>query len=87
MSRGHHLCYDPCMTRAAPQLNQGDSIQLIHPIAGVAVGTRGIILRRFTFDPLCDVRFDGFVAPRLVNTRNLAPAEAPTITEANVLHR
>jgi hypothetical protein len=62
----------------ADRLGEGDRIQLIRPIAGVAVGTRGVILRRFTFDPLCDVRFDGHAAPRLVNTRDLAPAEALT---------
>jgi hypothetical protein len=66
------------MTRAAPQLKKGDRVQLIRPIAGVAVGTRGIILRRFTFDSLYDVWFDGYAAPRLVNTRELAPAEALT---------
>jgi hypothetical protein len=68
------------MERAAPQLNKGDSVQLIHPIAGVALGTWGVILRRFTFDPLCDVWFDGYAAPRLVNTRDVAPAplEVPT---------
>jgi hypothetical protein len=42
---------------------KGGSIQLIRPIAGVAVGTRGIILRRFTFDRLYDVWFDGYAAP------------------------
>ena len=68
------------MTRAAPQLKKGDSVQLIRPIAGVAVGTRGIILRRFTFDPLSDVWFEGYSAPRLVNTRDLAPTPAEAST-------
>jgi hypothetical protein len=62
------------MTQAAPQLKKGDSVQLIRPIAGVAVGTQGTILHRFTFDPLYDVCFDGYPAPRLVNKRDLAPA-------------
>ena len=44
------------------------------PIAGVVVGTQGTILRRFTFDPVYDVCFDGYPAPRLVNKRDLAPA-------------
>lgn len=69
------------MTRAAPQLKKGDRVQLIRPIAGLMVGTRGIILQRFTFDPLYDVCFDGYAAPRLVNKRDLAPApaEAPLV--------
>jgi hypothetical protein len=68
------------MTQTAPQLKTGDSVQLIRPIAGVAVGTRGIILYRFTFDPFYDVRFDGYAAPRLVHKRDvaLAPLEAVT---------
>jgi hypothetical protein len=68
------------MTRATPQLKQGDRVQLIRPIAGLRVGTPGIILRRFTFDPLYDVWFDGYAAPRLVNPRDLAaaPLEVPT---------
>ncbi|HJZ50286.1 MAG TPA: hypothetical protein VKE41_24115 [Roseiflexaceae bacterium] len=61
------------MTRAAPQLKTGDEIQLIRPIVGVAAGTRGIILREFTFDPLYDVRFDGHAVPRLVHKRDVAP--------------
>ncbi len=75
------------MERAASQLKIGDRVQLIRPIAGVAVGTRGTILRRFTFDPLCDVCFDGYAAPRFVTMRDLAPAEAPAMTEYNMLHR
>src|SRR5262245_51523529 len=68
------------MTQLAPQLKTGDLIELIRPIPGVAAGTRGIILRRFTFDSLYDVRFDGHAGPRLVNKRDVAPApmEAPT---------
>jgi len=62
------------MTEPAPQLKKGDYVQLIRPIAGVAVGTQGTILRRFTFDPLYDVCFDGYPEPRLVNKRDLAVA-------------
>lgn len=62
------------MTHAAPQLKTGDAIQLIHPIKGVAAGTRGTILYRFTFDPFYDVRFDGYAMPRLVRKRDVAPA-------------
>jgi len=69
------------MTRAATQLKTGDRVHLIRPIAGLRVGTPGIILRRFTFDPLYDVCFDGHSMPRLVNPRDLAPAplEVPTV--------
>jgi hypothetical protein len=62
------------MTHATPQLKTGDVIQLIHAIAGVAVGTRGIIVGQFTFDLLYDVRFDGYVLPRLVRKRDVVPA-------------
>ena len=62
------------MTRSAPQLKKGDCVQLIRPIVGVAVGTQGTILRRFTFDPLYDVCFDVYPGPRLVNQRDLAVA-------------
>jgi len=72
--QGHTYCYTDSMTHAEPQLNMGDAIRLIRPIAGVAAGTRGIFLRRFTFDPLYDVWFDGSAAPRLVHKRDVAPA-------------
>jgi len=62
------------MTHAAPQLKTGDLIELVRPIAGVAAGTRGIVVGYFTFDLLYDVRFDGYAAPRLVHKRDLAPA-------------
>jgi hypothetical protein len=68
------------MTQAAPQLKTGDLIQLIHPIAGVAAGTRGIILGQFTFDLLYDVRFDGYSAPRLVHKRDVVPAPLEVTT-------
>ena len=60
------------MTGPAPQLKKGDRVQLIHPIVGVAVGTRGMVLRCFAFDPLYDVFFDGYPSPRLVNKGDLA---------------
>jgi hypothetical protein len=60
------------MTQPASQLKKGDCVQLIRPIAGVAVGTQGTILQRFTFDAFCDVCFDGYPRPRLVNKRDLA---------------
>jgi hypothetical protein len=64
--------------RAERQLNTGDRIQLVHPIVGVPVGTRGVVLQRFTFDPFYDVCFDGHLRPRLVNKHDLvaAPTEA-----------
>ena len=62
------------MTYADSQLKRDDRIELTHPIAGIAVGTRGTILRRFMFDPLYDVCFDGYAVPRLVHKRDLAPA-------------
>ena len=46
--------------------------------SGVAVGTRALILRRFTFDPLYDVCFDGYPGPRLVNRRDLAVSTRST---------
>jgi hypothetical protein len=57
----------------ADRLREGDLVELIRPIAGVAAGTRGIFLMQFTFDPLYDVRFDGYAMPRLVNKRDVAP--------------
>jgi hypothetical protein len=68
------------MTHAAPQLKIGDVVQLIRPIAGVAAGTRGIILGQFTFDPLYDVRFDGYAVPRLVHKRDVVPTTPETST-------
>lgn len=62
------------MAYIAPQLKPGDLIELIRPIAGVAAGTRGIIVGQFTFDWLYDVRFDGYVLPRLVSKRDVVPA-------------
>jgi hypothetical protein len=62
------------MTRTQPQLKKGDGVQLIRTFAGIVVGIRGIILRRFTFDPLYDVCFEGYARPRLVNKRDVAPA-------------
>jgi len=38
------------------------------------MGTAGTILREFVFDSFCDVCFDGYPTPRLVTTRDLAPA-------------
>jgi len=61
------------MRQAALQLKTGDVVELIQPIAGVAAGTRGIIVGHFTFDLLYDVRFDGYVAPRLVHKRDVVP--------------
>jgi hypothetical protein len=58
-------------TPAEQLLNIGDRIQLIQPMRGVVVGTQGTILRRFTFDPLYDICFDGYPAPRLVNKQDL----------------
>jgi hypothetical protein len=57
------------------RLREGDRIQLTRPIAGVAMGTEGTILRRFAFDSFYDVCFDGYPLPRLITTRDLAPAE------------
>jgi len=62
------------MTHAAPQLKRGDLIELLRPIAGVAAGTRGVVVGDFTFDWLYDVRFDGYALPRLVSKRDVAPA-------------
>jgi len=56
-------------------LREGDRIQLIRPIAGVARGTEGTILHRFAFDSLYDICFDGYPTPRLITTRDLVPAE------------
>jgi len=67
-------------TQAKRPLNTGDRIQLIHPIIGVAVGTRGRVMRCFTFDPFYDVCFDGYAAPRLVNKHDLAAALPETAT-------
>ena len=58
-------------TRAKRELKVGDRIELIQPISGVAVGTQGTVLRRFTFDPFYDICFDGYAEPRLVNKREL----------------
>jgi hypothetical protein len=59
LSRGIIYATNEHMTQAQPQLKTGDLIQLIRPIAGVAAGTRGIILWGFRSDPLYDVHFDG----------------------------
>jgi hypothetical protein len=64
----------PTTTRETPELHIGDRIQLVHPIIGVAAGTRGCVLRCYTFDPLYDICFDGYAAPRLVNKRDVTAA-------------
>ena len=63
----------------ADQLREGDRIQLIRPITGVAAGTEGTILHGFAFDSFYDVCFDGYGMPRLVSKRDLAvaPPHAP----------
>jgi hypothetical protein len=62
-------------TRAlANRLREGDRVQLIHPISGVAVGTEGTILYGFAFDSFYDVCFDGYSMPRLVSGRKLTRA-------------
>ena len=68
----------PTTTPEAPQLQIDDRVQLIHPVIGVVVGTRGTILQRFLFDSFYDICFDGYPAPRLVNKRDVtaAPEEA-----------
>lgn len=58
----------------ADRLREGDRIQLIRPITGVAVGTEGTILRGFAFDSFYDVCFDGYGMPRLVSKRDLTRA-------------
>jgi len=58
----------------ARRLREGDRIQLIRPITGIAVGTEGTILHGFAFDSFYDVCFDGYGMPRLVSKRDLAPA-------------
>jgi hypothetical protein len=57
-----------------------DLMQLVRSTAGVAAGTRGVILYGFTFDPFYDVRSDRYAAPRLVHKRDVTPAplEVPT---------
>jgi hypothetical protein len=57
-----------------PNFQIGDRVQLIQAFAGIAVGTYGTILARFTLQPLYDVRFDGYSVPRIVQGRYLAPA-------------
>jgi hypothetical protein len=63
------------------RLREGDRIQLIRPITGVAVGTEGTILHSFAFDSFYDVCFDGYGMPRLVSQRDLtaAPPGAPIL--------
>jgi hypothetical protein len=62
------------MTQPEHQFKAGDRVQLIRPFGGVAAGTYGTILTRFTLTPLYDVRFDGYNAPRIVQGRYLALA-------------
>lgn len=59
----------------AVRLREGDRIQLLRPITGVATGTEGTILYSFAFDSFYDVCFDGYPRPRLVNKRDLTRAE------------
>ena len=58
----------------AGRLREGDRVQLIHPIAGVAVGTAGTILREYAFESFYDVDFDGYGMPHLVDKRKLTRA-------------
>jgi hypothetical protein len=65
----------------ADRLREGERIQLIRPIVGVAAGTEGTILHAFAFDSFYDVCFDGYGMPRLVSERNLIRA-APDASTA-----
>jgi hypothetical protein len=62
------------MTQPEQQFRVDDRVQLIRTFAGVAVGTYGTIVTRFTLQSLYDVRFDGHTTPRIVEARYLAPA-------------
>jgi hypothetical protein len=62
------------MTQPEHQFKAGDRVQLIRPFDGVAAGTYGTIVTRFTLQPLYDVRFGGYTAPRIIQGSYLAPA-------------
>jgi hypothetical protein len=61
--------------RTEQSLHTGDRIRLIHAIMGVEVGTQGVVLQCFTFDPFYDICFDGYPSPRLVNKHDLVAAQ------------
>ena len=60
--------------RKEQSLQTGDRIRLIHAIIGVEVGTQGVVLQCFTFDPFYDICFDGYPSPRLVNKHDVVAA-------------
>jgi hypothetical protein len=64
------------MTQPERQFKEGDRVQLIRAMEGVAAGTYGTILTRFTASNFYVIRFDGHDAPRIVPGSNLAPAPA-----------
>ena len=59
------------MNRPAP-FQVGDRVTLIYSMVGVATGTTGTVVRRFTGGSLCDVQFDGHIGTRVVDGRKLA---------------
>jgi hypothetical protein len=62
------------MTQPERQFKEGDRVQLVRAMEGVAAGTYGTILTRFIASSLYDVHFDRRAAPRVVSGSNLAPA-------------
>jgi hypothetical protein len=61
--------------RTEQSLHTGDRIQLIHALTGVTIGTQGVVLQCFAFDPFYDICFDGYPSPRLVNKHDLVAAQ------------
>jgi hypothetical protein len=54
-------------------LHVGERVQTTQPLAGLPLGSNGIIRQVFPAGEFYDVRFDGKLLPRLVHCSALAP--------------
>jgi len=49
----------------------GDRVRTIRPIGDLPSGASGTVQRSFSISSLCDVRFDGYRALRVIHRDNL----------------
>jgi hypothetical protein len=49
----------------------GDRVRIARSFAGIPAGSIGTVLRIFVTSHYCDVRFDGFQTPQLVDAWDL----------------
>ena len=59
----------------------GDRVRTIRPIGDLPSGTSGTVQRSFRLSSLCDVRFDGYQALRVIHRDNLTLETAARETD------